>query len=103
MSTTPTTPRPSPASWPGRAVRPAYRRRGRARAQRRRVSSGGVIAAAGRCSVADPGGRGRLWSTLNTVLVNWRLLAGVIVGASGARLLSYNEHPHLAGPLVTYR
>lgn len=69
------------------------------------VSSGGVIAAAAALLVdplADPAGRGRLWATLNAVLVN----AGysrVIVGSTGARLLSYNEHPHLAGPLLTYR
>jgi hypothetical protein len=27
----------------------------------------------------------------------------VVVGSTGARLLTFNEHPHLEGDLITYR
>ena len=69
------------------------------------VSSGGPIAAA--CAaLVDPDGddpaRARLWSRLNTVVVN-ASVSRVLVGAGGARLLTFNEHPHVAGDLLTYR
>ncbi len=86
------------------------------------VSSGGVIAAV--CAaLVDPVGTGgpdgpdgldeaaaaaaqaatgRLWERFNTVAVN-AALTRVVVGSTGARLLTFNEHPHLAGDLLTYR
>lgn len=69
------------------------------------VSSGGPIAAV--CaSLADPEADdatfARLWSRFNTVLVNGSLTR-VVVGSTGARLLTYNEHPHLEGEALTYR
>lgn len=68
------------------------------------VSSGGVIAAV--CAdLADPEadaqGFARLWSRFNAVLVN-SSVTRVVIGSTGARLLTYNEHEHLAGS-VTYR
>lgn len=69
------------------------------------VSSGGPIAAVCADLVdpeADDATYARLWSRLNTVLVN-SSVTRVVVGGTGARLLTYNEHPHLSGELVTYR
>jgi len=69
------------------------------------VSSGGPIAAVCADLVdpeADDATHARLWSRLNTVLVN-SSVTRVVVGSTGARLLTYNEHPHLSGDLVTYR
>ncbi len=70
------------------------------------VSSGGPIAAAV-ASLVDPDGSvddvARIWQRMNTVLVNTSY-SRVVVGSTGARLLTFNEHPHLApGPLLTYR
>jgi broad specificity phosphatase PhoE len=69
------------------------------------VSSGGPIAAA--CaSLVDPAGDAstdaRIWGRLNTVLVN-ASMTRVVVGSTGARLLTFNEHPHLEGESLTYR
>lgn len=69
------------------------------------VSSGGPIAAA--CAaLVDPEADGatfaRLWSRLNTVMVN-ASYSRVVVGSTGARLLTFNEHPHLEGEHLTYR
>jgi broad specificity phosphatase PhoE len=69
------------------------------------VSSGGPIAAV--CAElvdpeADDATYARLWSRLNTVLVN-SSLTRVVVGSTGARLLTFNEHPHLTPSEVTYR
>lgn len=70
------------------------------------VTSGGPIAAA--CAVlVDPDNEdqaltARLWSRFNTVVVN-AAVTRVVVGSTGARLLTFNEHPHLAGELLTYR
>ena len=69
------------------------------------VSSGGPIAAA--CaSLVDPDGdpstHARIWGRLNTVLVN-ASMTRVVVGSTGARLLTLNEHPHLEGESLTYR
>ena len=69
------------------------------------VSSGGPIAAV--CAAlldpeADDATYARLWSRLNTVLVNGSFTR-VVVGSTGARLLTFNEHPHLEGDSLTYR
>jgi broad specificity phosphatase PhoE len=69
------------------------------------VSSGGPIAAA--CaSLVDPDGdaaqHARLWSRFNTVTVN-SSMTRVVVGSTGRRLLTFNEHPHLQGDSLTYR
>ncbi|CAN5530728.1 histidine phosphatase family protein [soil metagenome] len=76
------------------------------------ITSGGPIAAV--CaSLIDPEGTGapgaegqavtaRLWARLNTVVVN-SAMSRVVVGSTGARLLTFNEHPHLAEDLLTYR
>ncbi|MBA3783166.1 MAG: histidine phosphatase family protein [Nocardioides sp.] len=69
------------------------------------VSSGGPIAAACAGLVdpsADPVGRSRLWAPFNTTYVNTGVTR-VVVGGSGARLLTFNEHSHLAEDLLTYR
>jgi broad specificity phosphatase PhoE len=70
------------------------------------VSSGGPIAAA--CAaLVDPTGEdpavvARLWARFNTVTVN-SSVTRVVVGSTGARLLTFNEHPHLEGETLTYR
>jgi broad specificity phosphatase PhoE len=70
------------------------------------VSSGGPIAAACAALVDplddDPATYARLWSRFNTVLVN-SSVTRVVVGSTGARLLTFNEHPHLEGEVLTYR
>jgi broad specificity phosphatase PhoE len=64
------------------------------------VSSGGVIAAlaAHLLGAEDPA----TWQRLNAVVVN-ASVTRVLVGASGTRLLTFNEHGHLDRALVTYR
>ena len=69
------------------------------------VTSGGPIAAA--CAaLIDPDATdpsfGRLWSRFNTTIVN-SSYTRVVVGSTGARLLTFNEHPHLEGEHLTYR
>jgi broad specificity phosphatase PhoE len=69
------------------------------------VSSGGPIAAA--CAAladpeADDAAFARMWSRFNAVLVN-SSVTRVVVGSTGPRLLTYNEHPHLEGEALTYR
>lgn len=69
------------------------------------VSSGGPIAAACASLVdptSDPATLARLWSRFNTVTVN-SSVTRVVVGSTGARMLTFNEHPHLAGDTLTYR
>jgi broad specificity phosphatase PhoE len=69
------------------------------------VSSGGPIAAVCAALVdpeADDATFARVWSRLNTVLVNGAFTR-VVVGSTGARLLTFNEHPHLEGEALTYR
>ena len=69
------------------------------------VTSGGTIAAACAALVepdADDATFGRLWSRFNTVLVN-SSFTRVVVGSTGPRLLTFNEHPHLEGEHLTYR
>jgi broad specificity phosphatase PhoE len=70
------------------------------------VSSGGPIAVA--CAaLIDPDGDdqaafARIWSRFNTVCVN-TAVTRVVVGSTGARLLTFNEHAHLDKDLLTYR
>jgi len=69
------------------------------------VSSGGPIAAAVAglaAPEADTATRARLWSTFNTPCVNTGVTK-VVVGATGARLLTFNEHAHLGPAMLTYR
>jgi len=69
------------------------------------VSSGGPIALA--CALlVDPEAPAdavpRLWSAFNTVTLN-AAVSRILVGSTGRRLLSFNEHSHLPRHLVTYR
>ncbi len=76
------------------------------------VTSGGPVAAV--CAgLVDPDGTApdaegsqavtaRLWQRFNTVAVN-SAMSRIVVGSTGARLLTFNEHPHAVGPLLTYR
>lgn len=69
------------------------------------VSSGGVIAAAAAMltSVQDrPARMSAPWQRLNAVMVNTSVTR-VVVGSTGARLLTFNEHAHLQGEAITYR
>ncbi|MCY7396311.1 MAG: histidine phosphatase family protein [Nocardioides sp.] len=67
------------------------------------VSSGGAIAAAAALLLGATGpDLAAAWSRLNAVLVN-SSYSTVVVGSTGARLLTYNEHPHVTGPSLTYR
>lgn len=69
------------------------------------VTSGGPIAAVCAALVdpaADAAAYARLWSRFNTVLVN-SSMTRVVVGSTGPRLLTFNEHPHLEGHALTYR
>ncbi len=69
------------------------------------VTSGGPIAAACASLVdpdASPAELPRLWNHFNTVTVNSGVTR-VLVGSTGRRLLTFNEHAHLPGDLVTYR
>jgi broad specificity phosphatase PhoE len=68
-------------------------------------SSGGPIAAAVASLLepdADALARAGLWQRLNAVIVN-AAYSRVTVGATGRRLLTFNEHPHLGPELLTYR
>jgi broad specificity phosphatase PhoE len=69
------------------------------------VTSGGPIAAA--CAMlTEVGEEPRLlaaaWSRFNAVIVNTSITR-VVVGSTGARLLTFNEHSWLDRELVTYR
>ena len=67
------------------------------------VTSGGVIAALAATLVAgDTTALGPVWARFNTVIANTSVTR-VTVGASGTRLLTFNEHPHLAREQITYR
>jgi broad specificity phosphatase PhoE len=69
------------------------------------VTSGGPIGAACAALVdpdADDAAFARTWRRFNTVLVN-SSVTRVVVGSTGARLLTFNEHPHLGGDTLTYR
>ena len=69
------------------------------------VSSGGTIAVVVAALVApddDPATLAGLWARFNTVTVN-SSVTRVMVGSTGPRLLTFNEHSHLPGDLLTYR
>ncbi len=69
------------------------------------VTSGGAIAAACAALVVgseEPAMLSPVWHRLNTVLAN-ASVTRVLVGSSGPRLLTYNEHSYLGPELVTYR
>jgi len=69
------------------------------------VTSGGVIAAVAAMLVDvtnDPSRLSGPWRRLNTIMVN-SSVTKVVVGSTGARLLTYNEHGHLPADQVTYR
>ena len=70
------------------------------------VSSGGPVATACASLVApdqdDPDVVWGLWGRFNTVVVN-SSVTRVVVGSTGARLLTFNEHAHLEGDHLTYR
>jgi broad specificity phosphatase PhoE len=69
------------------------------------VTSGGTIAAVCAGLVdpeADAASYARMWSRLNAVLVN-SSVTRVVVGSTGPRLLTFNEHPHLEDATLTYR
>ena len=67
------------------------------------VTSGGVVAALAALLVApDPSVLGPVWARFNTVVANTST-SRILVGSTGARLLTFNEHPHLPREVVTYR
>lgn len=65
------------------------------------VTSGGPVGAVA-ATLVDPADPGRLWAAFNTVLVN-SSVTRVLVGRAGTRLLTFNEHAHVAGETLTYR
>ncbi|MDQ4052437.1 MAG: histidine phosphatase family protein [Actinomycetota bacterium] len=69
------------------------------------VSSGGPIAVTCADLVdpdADQAGLARAWARFNTVTVN-SSVTRVLVGPTGARLLTFNEHSHLEADALSYR
>ena len=69
------------------------------------VTSGGPIAAA--CAMLtevgeEPRRLAAAWARFNAVIVN-ASVTRVVVGSTGARLLTFNEHAALDRELVTYR
>jgi broad specificity phosphatase PhoE len=70
------------------------------------VSSGGPIGSACASLVAPPDATpsvlAALWARFNAVTVNTSVTR-VVVGSTGARMLTFNEHPHLEGEHLTYR
>ena len=42
------------------------------------------------------------WARFNATIVNGSVTR-IVVGSTGARLLTFNEHPHLEGDHLTYR
>ncbi|MEP9363134.1 histidine phosphatase family protein [Nocardioides sp. CN2-186] len=69
------------------------------------VTSGGAIGAVcARLSDpdADQPALARMWSRFNAVTVN-SAVTRVLVGSTGMRLLTFNEHPHVEGDTLTYR
>jgi broad specificity phosphatase PhoE len=70
------------------------------------VTSGGVIGALAAHLVdpddTDAASLARRWSRMNAVMAN-SSVTRVLVGATGARLLTFNEHGHVEGDLLTYR
>lgn len=70
------------------------------------VSSGGPIGSACASLVAPPAAGppvlAALWARFNAVTVNTSV-SRLVVGSTGMRMLTFNEHPHLEGDTVTYR
>jgi len=69
------------------------------------VSSGGPIAVVCATLVepsATPAELPRYWHRFNTVTLN-AAVSRILVGSTGRRLLSFNEHSHLPQHLVTHR
>jgi broad specificity phosphatase PhoE len=69
------------------------------------VTSGGPIAAACAMLTAvgeEPRRLAAAWARFNTVIVN-ASVTRIVVGSTGARLLTFNEHAALDRELVTYR
>lgn len=62
-------------------------------------TSGGPIAIVAACLLT---GDTKLWSTLNSVIINTGVTK-IVTGRSGRTLLSFNEHGHLPADQVTYR
>lgn len=95
------------AAFVGR-VRAAIGQAARAAGDRRTavvVTSGGPIAAA--CAMLsqvgdEPRALAASWARFNSVVVNGSVTR-VVVGSTGARLLTFNEHAALDRHLVTYR
>jgi broad specificity phosphatase PhoE len=89
-------------------VRTAIGQAARAAGERRTavvVTSGGPIAAA--CAMLtevgeEPRRLAAAWTRFNAVIVNGSVTR-VVVGSTGARLLTFNEHAALDRDLVTYR
>ncbi len=68
-------------------------------------SSGGPVSAAVASLLepeATPRERAGLWQRMNAVVLN-ASYSRVVVGRSGTRLLTFNEHSHLGEDLITYR
>ena len=69
------------------------------------ISSGGPIAVACASLLVPDADRDTLaatWARFNTVTVN-SSVTRVVVGATGARMLTFNEHAHLDPGSLTYR
>ncbi len=70
------------------------------------VTSGGVIGVLAAALLDpdddDPAALARRWARFNAVTVN-SSVTRVVVGSTGARLLTFNEHAHLEGDHLTYR
>ena len=81
--------------WTARPARPAAGRH-RGRGELRRPDRGRLLRRS-----STPTAR-RAWQRFNTVIVN-SSVSRVVVGSTGARLLTFNEHPHLEGDHLTYR
>jgi broad specificity phosphatase PhoE len=89
-------------------VRDGIQHAGREAGERRTaivVTSGGPIAAA--CAMLtevgeEPRALAAAWARYSTVIVN-ASVTRVVIGSTGARLLTFNEHSWLDRELVTYR
>lgn len=67
------------------------------------VTSGGVVAALCAALIGiDEASYAAAWQRFNTVCVNSGVTR-VVVGSTGPRLLTFNEHGHLGPEVLTYR
>jgi broad specificity phosphatase PhoE len=70
------------------------------------VTSGGVIGVLAAILADpdddDPAALARRWTRANAVMVN-ASVTRLLVGSTGARVLTLNEHTHLEGDTITYR